>query len=256
MLDRGVEIPPVLASALGDFYYGAYDYCGDSYVLSAEETKAEALRWYDMANENYILVDLVSILHYAELLIDAGRADEAVTVLKDETEWEPDDAGLRLRLVDAYVVTGETDSAFAELDGLIQRAVSKDEAHDYYAKRSTSPSIRITGRRSTATSRRWSELSRRLARGADAAQGRGARGRQCQRPEHRDDLLTKFPLHTNVLEGVLTDWLENPAGADGGLAFLNRWIGKSKNDALALGVFYHYRSLYRYYSIESSPSSS
>jgi len=257
MLDRGVEIPPVLASALGDFYYGAYDYCGDGYVLSAEDTKAEALRWYDMANENYILVDLVSILHYAELLIDAGRADEAVAVLKDETEWEPDDAGLRLRLVDAYVVTGETDSAFAELDGLIQRAASKDEARDYYAK---AIDIAFDQNNRQALDRYLAAMEANypddwlagLTRHKVAVRA----GDNASAQNIADDLLTKFPLHTNVLEGVLTDWLENPAGADGGLAFLNRWIGKSKNDALALGVFYLYRSLYRYYSIESSPSSS
>ncbi len=256
MLDRGVEIPPVLASALGDFYYGAYDYCGDSYVLSAEETKAEALRWYDMANENYILVDLVSILHYAELLIDAGRADEAVAVLKDETEWEADDAGLRLRLVDAYVVTGETDSAFAELDGLIQRAVSKDEAHDYYAK---AIDIAFDQNNRQALDRYLAAMEANypydwlagLTRHKVAVRAGDDSGAQ----KIADDLMTRFPLHADVLEGVLTDWLESQTGTDRGIDFLNRWIGKSKDDPLALGTFYLYRALYRYYSVQSAPSS-
>jgi tetratricopeptide (TPR) repeat protein len=256
MLDRGVEAPPVLASALGDFYYRAYDYCGDSYVLSAEDTKAEALRWYDMANENYILVDLVSILHYAELLIDAGRAGDAITVLREESEWEPDDTDLHLQLVDAYVVTGETDSAFAELDGLIQRAASKDEARNYYSK---ALDIAFDQNDKQALNRYLAAMEADypddwlagLARHKVAVSSGDNAGAQ----KIADDLLTKFPLHTEVLEGVLTDWLASPAGTDGGIAFLNRWIGKSKDDPLALGTFYLYRALYRYYSVESSTQS-
>jgi tetratricopeptide (TPR) repeat protein len=256
MLGRGIEVPPVLASALGDFYYGAYNYCGDSYVLTEDDTKAEALRWYDIANENYILVDLTSIMHYAELLIDAGRAGEAVTILKDETEWEPDDAELRLRLVDAYVETGETDSAFVELDGLIRKASSKEDAHDYYTK---ALGIAFDQHRQQEFDRYLAALEKDYPEDwfADLIRHKAAvrAGDDSGAQEIADDLMTRFPLHADVLEGVLTDWLESPTSMDKGIDFLNRWIGKSREDPLALGIFYLYRALYRYYSVQSAPSS-
>lgn len=257
---RGVTIPPVLASALGDFYYSAWYWCGESYSLTEDETKAEALHWYDIANQAYVIVDLKSIMQYGELLIDAGRAGEAVTILKDETEWEPDDVDLRLKLVDAYTQTSDAADAFAELDGLIQRASLDEDARDYYSK---ALSLAFDQNDKAALDKYLAGLDARVPDNwlADATRHRMAvrAGDNGGAQKIADDLMTRFPLHTDVLESLLSDWLEfgvdNPTVTNAGVGFLNRWIGKSKGDNAALGTYYLYRSLYRYYSVEAqSPS--
>jgi hypothetical protein len=74
-----------------------------------------------------------------------------------------------------------------------------------------------------------------------------------------DDLMVRFPLNTEVIESLLMDWLEfgaaNSVALNAGYTFLNRWISSSANNTAALGIFYLYRSLYRYYSVATQPQS-
>ncbi len=257
---RGVAIPPVLASALGNFYYNAWYWYGNSYSMSEEETKAAALRWYDVANEAYIIVDLKDVMQYAELLMDAQRADEAVTILKDESEYEPDDVELRLKLIEAYTQTGRVVDAFVELDGLIQSASFDDAARDYYSR---ALSLAFDLNDQAALTKYLAGLEARLPgdwlAGVTRHRIAVSSGDKRSAQSIADDLMTRFPLRTDVLESLLLDWLEtdvdNPSVTNDGLAFLNRWIGRSVGDSAALGIYYLYRALYRYYSVNAQPSS-
>ncbi len=257
---RGGAVPPVLASALGNFYYNAWYWCGDSYALPEDETKAQALRWYDVANEAYIIVDPKDIMQYAELLMDAQRTDEAISLLKDETEWDPENASVRLKLVEAYIQVGNAAGAFAELDTLIAGASDDAAARDYY---SHALSLAFDQRDEAAMKSYLAGLEARLPNDwlADSVRHRVAvrAGNDIDAQRIADELMTRFPLHTNLLESILTDWLEfgyeNPAVTDAGLSFLNRWIDRSAGDSVALGTFYLYRALYRYYAMEPQPSS-
>lgn len=257
---RGVAIPPVLASALGNFYYSAWYWCGETYMLSEEDTKAQALRWYDAANEAYIVVDARDISQYADLLLDAQRADEAIAILRDEIEWEPENTDMRLKLVDAYLQTGDAAGAFGELDALISMAGTDGDARDYYSR---ALSLAFDQRDSVALDKYFAGLEARLPGDwlADSVRHRIAvrDGDDARAQALADVLMSRFPLHTDLLENLLTDWLEfgyeRPAAVEAGLSFLDRWIDRSSGDSLALGTYYLYRSLYRYYAVEPHPSS-
>ncbi len=260
LLKRGVKVPPVLAAALGDFYYSAYyDYDNNS-SLSLDEIRDNALHWYDIANENFILVELQSILHYAELLMDAGRADEAVSILEDETEWEPEDIELRLQLIDAYIATGKNSSAFSELDWLIGKAASKEDAREFY-RRAFELALKIQDQQ--ALNRYLAAFEKKYPNDwlAGLVHHRVAvqTGNYMAAQTIADGLMKQFPLNTELLEGLLSNWLDNlnynSTIAEAGLAFLDRWVVASQWNPVALGTYCLYRSLYRYLIIQNWPPS-
>jgi len=260
LLKRGVKVPPVLAAALGDFYYSAYYDYDDSSFLSLDEIRDNALHWYDIANENFVLVELESIMHYAELLMDAGRADEAVSILEDETEWEPEDIELRLQLIDAYIATGDDSSAFSELDWLIGKAASNEDAREFY-RRAFELALKIQDQQ--ALNRYLAAFEKKypndwlagLVRHRVAVQT----GNYMAAQTIADGLMKQFPLNTELLEGLLSNWLDylnyNSTIAEAGLAFLDRWVVASQWNPVALGTYCLYRSLYRYIIVQSWPSS-
>jgi len=260
LLKRGVKVPPVLAAALGDFYYSAYYNYDDSSSLSLDEIRDNALQWYDIANENFVLVELESIMHYAELLMDAGRADEAVSILEDETEWEPEDTELRQKLVDAYIATGDDSSAFSELDWLIGKAASNEDAREFY-RRAFELALKIQDQQ--ALNRYLAAFEKKypndwlagLVRHRVAVQT----GNYMAAQTIADGLMKQFPLNTELLEGLLSNWLDylnyNSTIAEAGLAFLDRWVVASQWNPVALGTYCLYRSLYRYIIVQSWPSS-
>ena len=260
LLKRGVKVPPVLAAALGDFYYSAYYDYDDSSFLSLDEIRDNALHWYDIANENFVLVELESIMHYAELLMDAGRADEAVSILEDETEWEPEDIELRLQLIDAYIATGKNSGAFSELDMLIEMTPSNEDAREFY-HRAFELALKIQDQQ--ALNRYLAAFEKKypndwlagLVRHRVAVQT----GNYMAAQTIADGLMKQFPLNTELLEGLLSNWLDylnyNSTIAEAGLAFLDRWVVASQWNPVALGTYCLYRSLYRYIIVQSWPSS-
>jgi uncharacterized caspase-like protein/tetratricopeptide (TPR) repeat protein len=260
LLKRGVKVPPVLAAALGDFYYSAYYDYDDSSFLSLDEIRDNALHWYDIANENFVLVELESIMHYAELLMDAGRADEAVSILEDETEWEPEDIELRLKLIDAYIATGKNSGAFSELDRLIEMTPSNEDAREFY-HRAFELALKIQDQQ--ALNRYLAAFEKKypndwlagLVRHRVAVQT----GNYMAAQTIADGLMKQFPLNTELLEGLLSNWLDylnyNSTIAEAGLAFLDRWVVASQWNPVALGTYCLYRSLYRYIIVQSWPSS-
>ena len=260
LLKRGVKVPPVLAAALGDFYYSAYYDYDDSSFLSLDEIRDNALHWYDIANENFVLVELESIMHYAELLMDAGRADEAVSILEDETEWEPEDIELRLQLIDAYIATGKNSGAFSELDRLIEMTPSNEDAREFY-HRAFELALKIQDQQ--ALNRYLAAFEKKypndwlagLVRHRVAVQT----GNYMAAQTIADGLMKQFPLNTELLEGLLSNWLDylnyNSTIAEAGLAFLDRWVVASQWNPVALGTYCLYRSLYRYIIVQSWPSS-
>lgn len=260
LLKRDVKVPPVLAAALGDFYYSAYYDYDDSSFLSLDEIRDNALHWYDIANENFVLVELESIMHYAELLMDAGRADEAVSILEDETEWEPEDIELRLKLIDAYIATGKNSGAFSELDRLIEMTPSNEDAREFY-HRAFELALKIQDQQ--ALNRYLAAFEKKypndwlagLVRHRVAVQT----GNYMAAQTIADGLMKQFPLNTELLEGLLSNWLDylnyNSTIAEAGLAFLDRWVVASQWNPVALGTYCLYRSLYRYIIVQSWPSS-
>ena len=260
LLKRGVKVPPVLAAALGDFYYSAYYDYDDSSFLSLDEIRDNALHWYDIANENFVLVELESIMHYAELLMDAGRADEAVSILEDETEWEPEDIELRLKLIDAYIATGKNSGAISELDRLIEMTPSNEDAREFY-HRAFELALKIQDQQ--ALNRYLAAFEKKypndwlagLVRHRVAVQT----GNYMAAQTIADGLMKQFPLNTELLEGLLSNWLDylnyNSTIAEAGLAFLDRWVVASQWNPVALGTYCLYRSLYRYLIVQSWPSS-
>ena len=260
LLKRDVKVPPVLAAALGDFYYSAYYDYDDSSFLSLDEIRDNALHWYDIANENFVLVELESIMHYAELLMDAGRADEAVSILEDETEWEPEDIELRLKLIDAYIATGKNSGAISELDRLIEMTPSNEDAREFY-HRAFELALKIQDQQ--ALNRYLAAFEKKypndwlagLVRHRVAVQT----GNYMAAQTIADGLMKQFPLNTELLEGLLSNWLDylnyNSTIAEAGLAFLDRWVVASQWNPVALGTYCLYRSLYRYLIVQSWPSS-
>ena len=260
LLKRDVKVPPVLAAALGDFYYSAYYDYDDSSFLSLDEIRDNALHWYDIANENFVLVELESIMHYAELLMDAGRADEAVSILEDETEWEPEDIELRLQLIDAYIATGKNSGAFSELDRLIEMTPSNEDAREFY-HRAFELALKIQDQQ--ALNRYLAAFEKKypndwlagLVRHRVAVQT----GNYMAAQTIADGLMKQFPLNTELLEGLLSNWLDylnyNSTIAEAGLAFLDRWVVASQWNPAALGTYCLYRSLYRYQIIQNWPPS-
>jgi uncharacterized caspase-like protein/tetratricopeptide (TPR) repeat protein len=260
LLKRDVKVPPVLAAALGDFYYSAYYDYDDSSFLSLDEIRDNALHWYDIANENFVLVELESIMHYAELLMDAGRADEAVSILEDETEWEPEDIELRLQLIDAYIATGKNSGAISELDRLIEMTPSNEDAREFY-HRAFELALKIQDQQ--ALNRYLAAFEKKypndwlagLVRHRVAVQT----GNYMAAQTIADGLMKQFPLNTELLEGLLSNWLDylnyNSTIAEAGLAFLDRWVVASQWNPVALGTYCLYRSLYRYLIIQNWPPS-
>ncbi len=258
LLDRGVEIPPVLALALGDFYYNVYNYYPDDWSLTSDEILADGLRWFDLANENYIVVDTTSVIHYAELLMKAGRNTDAVAILSDQVEWEPDDRYLRQTFVDALVRAVQIDEALGQLDMLIANTGSKEEALDYYKQ---AAQIAFDNQKSAQLEHYLAALEKDYP---DDWFGPAMRhrlavntGDKLRAQKIAEDLLTRFPpsVSTDALESILTNWLLDPAGPSAGLSFLDASILAAKGKPRELGIFYLYRALYRYFTVEKDPAS-
>lgn len=258
LLNRRVDIPPVLALALGEFYYHIYNYSSDSWDLAPDEMLAEGLRWFDLANEQYIVVDTTSVMHYSELLMEEGRYADAVAILSDQVEWEPDEPSLRLMLVDALVQNGQVDQAFGHLDTLIASAESKQEALDYYKK---AIQFAFLNRNNISLERYLSALEKEYP---DDWFGPAVRhklavkaGDKSRAQKIAQDIVKRFPpsVDTEALESILVNWLESPAGPADGLSFLDSSILASKGRPRDLGIFYFYRALYRYYMVENDPAS-
>jgi hypothetical protein len=258
LLDRGVDIPPILALALGDFYYNVYNYNPDGWSLTSDEILAEGLRWFDLANEQYIVVDTTSVIHYAELLMNAGRSEEAVTILSDQVEWEPDDSYLRQTYADALAAASMIDEALGQYDILISKASSKEEALEYYKKAidlayqndKKEPLERYLAAFEKDYPDDWyaPAMRHRLA----VNTGDSPRAQKIAK-----DIVTRFPpsVSTDALESILTNWLQDPAGPAAGLSFLDSTILTTKNKPRDLGIFYLYRALYRYYTVQEDPPS-
>jgi hypothetical protein len=61
-------------------------------------------------------------------------------------------------------------------------------------------------------------------------------------------------VSTDALESILTNWLLDPAGPSAGLSFLDSSILAAKGKPRELGIFYLYRALYRYFTVEKDPA--
>ena len=258
LLDRGVKIPPVLALALGDFYYNVYNYYPDGWSLTSDEILAEGLRWFDLANENYIVVDTTSVIHYAELLMNAGRSEEAVTILSDQVEWEPDDGYLRQTYADALTAASMIDDALGQYDILISKASSKEEAQEYYKK---AVDLSYQNNKKEPLERYLAALEKDYPEDwyAPAMRHRLAvnTGDKPRAQKIAQDIVIRFPPSVSIdaLESILTNWLQDPAGPAAGLSFLDSTILTTKNKPRDLGIFYLYRALYRYFTVEKDPAS-
>lgn len=258
LLGHGVEIPPVLALALGDFYYNVYNYYPDDWSLTSDEILEEGLRWFDLANEHYIVVDTTSVIHYAELLMKAGRSTDAVAILRDQVESEPDDRYLRETYVDALVSAVQIDEALGQLDILIANTGSKEEVLDYYKQ---AVQIAFDNQKSAWFERYLAILEKDYP---DDWFGPAMRhrlavnsGDKASAQKIAEDLVKRFPpsVSTDAFERILTNWLHDPAGPSSGLSFLDSSILAAKGKPRDLGIFYLYRALYRYFTVEKDSAS-
>ncbi len=257
---RRVEIPPVLALALGDYYYNVYNYAVGSFVLPQEEVLQEGLRWFDMANESYIVVDTTSVRHYAELLLNAGRSMDAVAILRDQVEWEPDDAALRQFYAEALSAALMIDDALSQYDILISQAGSNDEAQEYYQK---AADLAFQNGKKGPLERYLSAMEQLYPADSFALVLRHRIAVTTQ--DHTrakaigEDLLRRFPVaeDATTLENILGNWLGEPgkASIEAGLSFLDSAIARAKGKPRDLGLLYFYRALYRYFTVENESAS-
>jgi tetratricopeptide (TPR) repeat protein len=249
MEKQGTEIPPVLATALGDYYYDFLLFStgiSNGWIGDEQTVASLAIHWYQIAYDNYIL-DTVGMTKYAEMLVKASRAQEAVAILREAIDLEPDNIDLQTRLVDALVEAKQLDEAFKELDAIIAKAASPQDAFSFYEK---GAQIAFEHERQSDVERYIAALEKNYPEDWLAGTLRlklaVRSGDIASAQTLADGLVSRFPKDENVLGQILITWLSYPSGIDAGYSFLSRHIEVSKGNPSALATFYLYRAAYRY----------
>ncbi len=254
-------LPPVLALLLGKYYeqvYRNYPYYAKGWPLSKESVQEQALRWYRVAEKNYLLNGIEEIKGYAELLIEQGKGDEAIAFLRKKIEIyadhdEAERENLWWFLVNSYSITGKPSEAFREIDQRIRQVSSGKAPTELASLYVKGAEIAIAHTRKDDFERYVSGLEknypdqqmkggllrhRYALRAGDTKTAEALAGRLYQR----------YPVQTilqeNILEGILDNYLLYPEYRKAGIAFLDAQIQNNPKDPRKMFELYMYRAAY------------
>ncbi len=253
------ELPPVLALHLGNYYYRVYQNYPETWLLKKEEVRTQALRWYELAEKNSILVGESEIRGYATLLIEEGKADKAISLVREKIQFfsthdESGSENLWWFLIDLYSRGGRPVEAFKELDERIRLVSSGKSSTDLASLYEKGAEIAIHHARKPEFERyvtnlektvpdkqmQWGALRHRFAlRTGDPIAASALAERLYQRYP-----VTSI-LKENVLEMLMQNYLLFSSYRKEGLEFLDRQIKTYQKDSKRLFDLYMYRSAYR-----------
>jgi len=260
------NVPPVLALALGDYYYRVSQNYPEGWKLSNTEVREEALKWYGVAESHAILVEYFSIINYTDLLADAGRVSEAVSLLRKKIDLfqsedlQNESESLWWHLVDILERSGTYTEALNEIDAKIKDGLKEQDPERTMHFYERAAQVALAGKRIEDFNRYLSLLEKQFP---DRREGGILRHRYAvftgdkkSSEQIADRLLQQYPvkslLEAEVLEGLLDNWLADPSGFQGGLAFLDRHVKESEENLSQQFIYYMYRSAYRFLYIEKS----
>ncbi len=253
MEEAGTDIPPVLARALGDYFYDVWRNFPEDWIEDEASILDSGARWYGQVLEADS-EDTVRMGNYAELLIAAGRPEEALVPLERMLELEPDDMYLELRLVSALVDADRPRDALDHLDGLIAKADSPESSYSLYDEY-----LRIAYEADLEP-----ELSGALAKVEKEYPDTWLPGMLRMKLALRegldknaeiiaDELLTRFPGDLDVLVQILDLYLQDSSRMADGLVFLDRHIAQEKGETRSLATLFLIKAAYRYQIVANAP---
>ncbi|MDX9828199.1 MAG: caspase family protein [Spirochaetia bacterium] len=253
---KGLFIPPILALAMGDYYYSLwfnYAAFSEDWVKSQDEAFDLAIRCYRTAEEDYILVNTPSMLHYAELLLQEGQSDKTIELLLDVLEWEPENIQARKALAEAYTVNLDLDLAFEQYDMLAAPDPYSEQAYEAYSYAAERALLygKINEFEKYVTSLEtffpddWLALLLRHRIAASSADWAKAAALA-------EEGLQRFKGEVDVLDLLLGSWLLTAEGYWEGFSFLEDQILKAQPDQEQLVLLLFYRAAYRYYGLSSA----
>lgn len=253
---KGLFIPPILSLAMGDYYFNVwfnYAEFSEDWVKSQEEAFDLAIRCYRTAEEDYILVNTPSMLHYAELLLQEGQSEKTIELLLDVLEWEPENIQAREALAEAYTVNLDLDLAFEQYDMLAAPDPYSVQAYDAYSQAAERALLynRTEALEKYVTSLEtffpddW--LSVLLRHRMAVSSTDWAKAAAIAR-----DGLQRFKNKIYLLDSLLGSWLVTADGYWRGFAFLEDHILTTQNDQKQLVLLLFYRAAYRYYGLSSA----
>ncbi len=253
-------LPPVLALELGNFYYRVYQNYPKTWPLKKEEVRAQATRWYEVAERSSILVGELEIRGYATLLADQGKLEEAVSFLRKKIQFFADhDEGtsenLWWYLVDTYSIGGRPAEAFRELDEQIRLVSAGKSSYNLPSLYEKGAEIAIAHGKKDNFERyvsnletkypdqkmKWEALRHRYALRSGDTKGAQALAER---------LYQRYPipsiLKENILEYILNNYLLYPESHKEGIVFLDSQIKANPKDSQKLFELYMYRSMYQF----------
>ncbi|MCX7788714.1 MAG: caspase family protein [Spirochaetes bacterium] len=257
---RPEELPSVLALQLGNFYHQVYQYYPETGPLTKKEAQAQALRWYEVAEKQSILVEESEIRRYGSLLADQGKLDEAISLLRKKMQFfaghdEAASENLWWFLVDTYSTGGRPAEALRELDERIREVLAGKRSTDLASLYEKGAEISIHHLRKNEFERYVSEMEKKYP--DRQMQGGVLRHRYAVRSGDvksaqalAERLYQRYPvpsiLKENILEGILNNYLLYPEARKDGIAFLDTQIKVNQKDPQKSFELLIYRSIYQF----------
>jgi len=253
------DFPPILSVALGDYYSRVYYAYPLEWKLNKQQVQDLALKWYGVAESHAILVDYSSIVAYTDLLTDTGKTSEAVSLLQKKIElFQSEDLQVESESLWWYLIyilerSGNYDEALKEIDAKIEAGLieqNTEEAIRFYQK---AAQLSIAGKRKEDFNRYLAMLEKQFPDRREGALLRHryavSTGDKKSAEQIADRLLKQYPveslLEAEILEELLDNWLTDPSGFEGGLAFLDHHVKESEGNPSQQFIFYMYRAAYR-----------
>ena len=256
MGNRGIDIPPILSLAMGDYYYTVwfnYVEYSEDWVQSQEEAFDSAMRCYQKAEEAYILVTTPQMLRYVDLLMELGLSDKSIEILLEVLDWEPENIEARKTLAEAYAANQNFDEAFAQYDNLASLQPAGEQAYDAYSRAADTALLHDRPREfekyvkalETFFPDDWLSVLFRHKMAVSNMDWDSARVLAV-------DGMRKFRGEVFLLDSLLGSWLLTSDGYLRGFSFLEDQILSARNESEQLALLLFYRAAYRFYGVRST----
>ena len=238
----GTETPPILFSALGDYYYAVQDLYSGHWFMSDEEICTRGLSCYEQALSAG-LASIDSYLHDGDFMLRFSRPEDAEARFRSALALEPDNADAHFSLAVALAHEGKTQDACAEVDNILAMFKDKDE-HRFGA---FILGAHIAAQADPARSEAWLAAAEKefpdqptpsIVRHSLAIQAGNADAAN----KAADLALDRFEDSPYVVRNLLMNWIQ-ASDTDSAFAFLDRSMGRMTGHDASLGVLGFYKAL-------------
>ena len=241
MKSAGLALPPILYSALGDYFYDVQTLFSGQWYAQDEEICAISLEYYNDAAAGGVS-GLQSLMRRGELYLRFGQNADAEALIRQALALDPSNADAHMSLAVALAQSEKTTEAFAEIEVALASYKDSNERFNALLIASRLAAVADRPRSEAYIQRAEAEFPQEpgpgLVRHMIATQlgdGEGA-------ARAADLALDRFSDSPYVVRSLITNWLqaEDVASAS---AFLDRSIARMPGKEACLGILYFYKAL-------------